>query len=67
MQSRYQVTLPMGTGEKGKALAELLESQAKRFNVTESELLRIALRTLASVKKSQAVIDETGQTQPRKD
>lgn len=57
-QNRTQVSFTMGSGEQGVANIKLLKEQAERFEVTEAEVLRIALRTLATVDKSIAVLSK---------
>ncbi len=43
---RYEKSFTLGSGDSGKALADVLASAAKHLGVTEAEAIRVAIRTL---------------------
>ena len=58
MTSRFQLTVALGSGERGAAWNALIAKLSKRFKVEPTEVVRIALRTLDRVKKEDAVTDD---------
>lgn len=62
---RYQTTFVMGTKEKGAKVEDLLNKQAERLRKifgrskpSPALTLRVALRTLATVKDKDVVLDD---------
>jgi hypothetical protein len=43
----YQATYQMGSGETGKARADLLRAQADRFNLPVTKLIALAVQLLS--------------------